>query len=97
MEKLIEWDKDKNEVLKKERGISFEEIEEKIINKEFIDDKRHYNKLKYPHQKVFYFQINNYIYTVPYVIDGNKIFLKTIIPSRKETKKYLKNKFKNES
>ena len=33
--------------------------------------------------------ISEYIYLVPYVESEDEIFLKTIIPSRKATKKYL--------
>jgi hypothetical protein len=34
-------------------------------------------------------EINGYAYLVPFVQDKNKIFLKTIIPSRKAQKQYL--------
>lgn len=33
--------------------------------------------------------VENYAYIVPFVEDDVKVFLKTIIPSRKMTKKYL--------
>jgi hypothetical protein len=45
---------------------------------------------KYPNQKMLIVNINNYAYIVPFVRDEKYIFLKTIIPSRKMTKKYLK-------
>lgn len=48
------------------------------------------NKEKYPNQKVLIVKMNNYAYAVPFVEEGEVWFLKTIIPSRKETKKYLK-------
>ena len=41
---------------------------------------------------MFIININNYAYLVPFVEDEKEIFLKTIIPSRKATKKYLKKK-----
>jgi len=44
---------------------------------------------KYVGQKIFVININNYAYLVPFVEDEEKVFLKTIIPSRKATKKYL--------
>jgi hypothetical protein len=37
-------------------------------------------------------KIEDYIYSVPYVEDNETIFLKTIIPNSKETKKYLGGK-----
>jgi hypothetical protein len=37
-------------------------------------------------------EINDYVYYVPFIEDNEKIFLKTIIPSRKYTKKYLGGK-----
>jgi len=38
------------------------------------------------------FNIEEYIYLVPYIETREEIFLKTIIPSRKSTKEYLENK-----
>jgi len=34
--------------------------------------------------------VNGYAYLVPFVESGDEVFLKTIIPSRKATKKYLR-------
>jgi uncharacterized DUF497 family protein len=86
--KTIEWNEEKNQLLKLQRGISFEDILEKIEKKEILALKRHPNRDKYPHQMIFIFEINEYIYYVPFVEDEDKIFLKTIIPSRKLTKEY---------
>jgi len=74
--------------LQMQRGISFEDILEKILKKEILGRKKHPNPKKYPHQMIFIFEINAYVYYVPYVEDDEKIFLKTIIPSRKMTKIY---------
>jgi len=54
-----------------------------------VDDVRHPNQDQYAHQNVLVLDFNNYIYLVPYVESEQEIFLKTIIPSRKATKKYL--------
>jgi len=35
--------------------------------------------------------LNDYIYYIPFVQDDEKIFLKTIVPSRKLNKKYNLN------
>ena len=50
----------------------------------------HPDQKRYPGQKVYFVIIEGYIYIVPYVIEKEYIFLKTIIPSRKATKIYQK-------
>jgi len=89
--KLINWNTEKNELLKKTRKISFEEIIIAINNDNIIDTVIHPNQEKYPNQKMYIISINDYIHVVPFVENENEIFLKTIIPSRKQTKKYNKN------
>lgn len=89
--KDYEWNKEKNNLLKEERGISFEDIIDALNNHKLIDRIKHPNTKKYPNQKIFIIKIKNYIYYVPFVQHNNIIFLKTIIPSRKVTKYYLKN------
>jgi len=39
---------------------------------------------------IFVVDVEGYVYLVPYVETEESVFLKTIIPSRKMTKKYLK-------
>jgi len=90
--KYFDWNDEKNEVLKKTRGVSFEQVELAIALGDLIDRIKHPNSAKYPSQKIFLVQIENYIYSVPYIEDDEKIFLKTIIPSSKATKKYLGSK-----
>jgi uncharacterized DUF497 family protein len=86
--KIIKWNESKNQLLKMQRGICFEDILEKIEKKEILGRKKHPNSNKYPNQMIFIFEIDEYIYYVPYVEDDKEIFLKTIIPSRKLTKEY---------
>jgi len=88
--KYFDWNDEKNELLKKLRGVSFEQVVLAIVSGELIDRIKHPNPEKYPNQKIFLVKIDNYIYSVPYVEDDKKIFLKTIIPNSKETKKYLR-------
>ena len=90
--KLFDWDSEKNIWLKENRGISFEDIIFYIENDCLIDDTEHPNKQKYPGQRILVLNIDNYIYLVPYIEKDDEIFLKTIIPSRKATKKYLQEK-----
>jgi len=86
--KLINWNTQKNQWLKENRKICFEDILYYLNNNFLINDTEHPNKKKYPGQRIMVFEIKDYIYLVPYTETENEIFLKTIIPSRKETKKY---------
>jgi uncharacterized DUF497 family protein len=87
--KYFDWNDEKNEILKKTRGVSFELIELAIAAGDLIARLKHPNPAKYPNQKVFLVKIEDHIYSVPYIEDDEKIFLKTIIPNSKATKKYL--------
>jgi uncharacterized DUF497 family protein len=82
------WNFEKNSILIETRGISFDEIIEAINQGLVLSDTKHPNSEKFPNQRLMIIAINNYTFMVPYVIDGNDIFLKTIIPSRKAYKKY---------
>ena len=86
------WNLEKNEELIKERGISFERIIQHIENERILDIIKHPNTSKYPNQRMFILEIDNYAYLVPFVENDSEIFLKTIIPSRKATRKYLEVK-----
>ena len=86
----FEWNIDKNNKLKKERGISFEMAVKAILGNDLIKVEKNPNK-KHSNQQMYIVNINNYCYLVPFVREKDKIFLKTIIPSRKATKKYIKN------
>lgn len=83
------WNPKKNILLKEQRGISFEQVVLHIDNGDLIDVIAHTNKNKYPHQKILIVKIKSYIYAVPFVEKNKERFLKTIIPSRKLTKKYF--------
>ncbi|MFH0771651.1 MAG: toxin [Candidatus Omnitrophota bacterium] len=90
--KYYDWNDEKNRMLRKLRGVSFEQVELAIESGDLVDRVKHPNPDKYPNQKVFLVNIENYIYSMPYVEDNEKIFSKTIIPNRKATKKYLGGK-----
>lgn len=87
--KYFDWDGQKNAKLKIERDICFEDVLMAIENGNILDIIEHPNKKRYPNQKIFIIDINNYAYLVPFTEDEEKVFLKTIIPSRKATKKYV--------
>ena len=87
--KPFRWNHDKNESLKAERSISFEEIVLTIEADGLLDELRHPNPEKYPNQSVFVVALEGYVYLVPYVEEPDYYFLKTVIPSRKATRDYL--------
>ena len=90
--KFFSWNNEKNDQLKRERNISFEEVLYYIVRGELLDILEHPNREKYPDQKIFVINIRDYVYMVPFVESEDEIFLKTIIPSRKATAKYLRGK-----
>ena len=88
--KVFNWNPEKNHQLIAERGRSFEEAIFHIENGGLVDDICHPNASDYPHQKIFIVATDQYAYLVPYVENEDEIFLKTVIPSRKFTKLYLR-------
>ncbi len=93
--KYFEWNHAKNEKLKRERGISFEEIVFHLERGDILDILRHPNQDKYSGQKIFIIDVEGYAYLVPFVETEDEVFLKAIIPSRKATKRYLGGENKN--
>jgi uncharacterized DUF497 family protein len=87
--KKIEWNIEKNRILKEKRAVCFEDIENAINNDNVLDVRPHPNQEKYAHQKILVVKINDYIHYVPFVEDNEKYFLKSIIPSRKINNEYL--------
>ena len=87
--KFFDWNRHKNIELMRERRISFEIVVACIESGKILDRVKHPNNKKHPKQNMFIIEIDEYVYAVPYVEDAEKIFLKTIIPSGKLTKKYL--------
>lgn len=86
------WNAEKNLLLKKERNFSFEQIVSHIESGDLLDIVAHQNNEKFSHQKILIVKIEDYVIAVPFVENNNERFLKTIIPSRKLTKQYLKDK-----
>ena len=85
-----QWNAEKNKILKQKRDVTFEQIVMHIENGDVLDIIDHPNKTKYGHQQVLVVNINEYAYAVPFVEQKDIRFLKTIIPSRKLTKTYLR-------
>ena len=91
-EVTIEFNEEKNLLLKETRKISFDEIIEAIDKNQILDDIEHRDKKRYLQQKILVVRVKNYVYAILYVRDKKRgvIFLKTIYPSRVLTKKYIK-------
>jgi len=86
MKKFFDWSEEKNEWLKQNRGISFEEILVGMDNNHVLDIAENPN---HSNQKLMIMNFDNYAFVIPYVEDEKKLFFKTIYPSRKYTKIYL--------
>jgi len=87
--KIFRWNHEKNETLKNNRGISFEQIVLALGGDGLLDILEHPNTSKYPGQRIFVVNVGNYVFLVPFVEEDDYFFLKTIIPSRKATREYL--------
>ncbi len=87
--KYFDWSEEKNKILMQDRNVSFEMVIVCIQGGGIVDKVRHPNQNRYAHQHIYIINIDDYIYAVPFVEDDKKIFLKTIIPSRKLTRQYL--------
>ncbi len=87
--KYFTWDDAKNDKLKAERGLGFEEIVFLIEHGSLLDVLEHPNQKRYGGQRIFVVQRDDYVYLVPFIEGDKLVFLKTIIPSRKATKHYL--------
>jgi uncharacterized DUF497 family protein len=90
--KVFRWDNEKNEWLKKNRGVCFEEVVILMDREGVLEVVDHPNQNQYPRQKIATVKIGDYAYLVPYVQENDEIFLKTIIPSRKATNTYVREK-----
>lgn len=74
--------------MKKNRDIGFEEVISIMAQGGLLDVISHPNQKKYPGQKMYVISHRGYVHLVPFVEKGEAIFLKTIIPSRKYTKRF---------
>jgi uncharacterized DUF497 family protein len=88
--KMFVWNDEKNQKLQLERGISFELVVSQIEAGRILDILEHPDQDRYPGQRLIVLDIDGYAFLVPFVENEKEIFLKTVIPSRKATKQYLK-------
>jgi uncharacterized DUF497 family protein len=90
--KRFSWNNERNESLKRERRVSFEEVVFHIERGDLLDILEHSNQERYPGQRIFVININDYAYLVPFMESETEVFLKTVIPSRKATSTYLRRR-----
>lgn len=84
----FDWDDAKNAHLKKERGLGFDDILVALEQGGFLDLVEHPDQERYGGQRILIVAYAGYAYLVPFVDDGARWFLKTVIPSRKATRRY---------
>ena len=87
--KPFRWAPDKNDLLKSERGISFEDVTVAVEAGALLEVVPHPNPAKYPRQKIMVVEVTGYVYLVPFVEEEDYFFLKTVIPSRKATRSFI--------
>ena len=87
--KPFRWGLEKNDQLKHERGVSFEQVVVAVEAGGLLDVLEHPNRTKYPNQRVLVVASDGYAYLVPFIEEKDHFFLKTVIPSRKATRYYL--------
>ena len=88
--KYFDWDDAKNAKLRTERGIGFEDVVFHIERDDLLDILEHPNPDRYAGQRIFVVRREDYVYLAPFVEDDQTVFLKTIIPSRKATREFLR-------
>ena len=79
----FDFNPEKSEALLASRGVGFMDAIEAIASKGVLLNFDHPNPKKYPGQKILVVEINGYAYCIPYVVEGETWFLKTLYPSRK--------------
>ena len=89
----FDWSVEKNQLLIRQRGISFEIVVSVMEQGGLVDVLEHPNQARYPGQSIYAVEIDEYLYLVPFVIqtDGTR-FLRTIIPSRKAMRDYRRRR-----
>ena len=89
MTMVFRWDPQKNTLLMRERGLSFEQIALAVEGGDLLQVIEHPNAAKYPNQKIMIVVMDGYAFLVPFVQEEDGYFLKTIIPSRKATRDFM--------
>ena len=78
--KYLNWSSEKNKILKRERGITFDEIAYLIGSGQIIGIEENPGR---SNQEIYILEIENYAFVVPFIEKDEEIFFKTAFPSRK--------------
>lgn len=70
---LFKWNDKKNECLRQDRGITFEEVVDHIAQGDLLDTIEHHNPTRYPGQRIFVVSMKGYVYLIPFVEDDETI------------------------
>lgn len=89
--KPFRWNAEKNLILEAERGVTFERVVIAIGDDGLLDVYDHPDQERYPSQRILVVACDAYAFLVPYVESDDHLFLKTVIPSRKATRDYLRH------
>jgi hypothetical protein len=83
----IVWSRAKNHWLKARRNVSFDDVVPILLEKRYLAVLENPSRAD---QMIFLIRYHDFTYVVPFEIDGDRIVLKTIFPSRKFHKIYGK-------
>lgn len=82
------WDNAKDERLRLQRHISFDDVKYRLTSGDLLDDIQHPNQERYPGQRLYIVRINNRAWVVPHRRTARYVFLYTAYPSEKFTRLY---------
>ncbi|MBN9070959.1 MAG: toxin [Rhizobiales bacterium] len=88
----IEWSPDKNAALKERYGFGFERVVSALDEDRLLDERKHPNPERYAHQRQLVVEIDGYAWVVCFVTDGSTMFFKTMYPSRRANREYLRGR-----
>ena len=86
---MFTWSEDKNHLLKRQRGIAFEDIAVQVMRRAVVDIIYNHNPARYPGQHLLLVMVRDYLYAVPHYryADGTIHFI-TIYPSGRMMRQY---------
>ena len=84
------WDDEKDELLRRTRGISFAEIARRLEHDGPLATVDHHNPVRHPGQRIYIVRVGNYAYRVPFEVTETGIFLRTAFPNSEATRDYLR-------
>jgi hypothetical protein len=87
--KPFSWSAPKDAWLRAERGVGFEQVVDAIRAGDLLDVAIRSGPSRHAGQRILVVRIGDYAWLVPFVENEREFFLKTIIPSRKATRKHI--------